>query len=470
MYENIPASYPKEFFYNLSKLQGSMSKSQIKCIADNTNAQPSTITNIRLPIGSLINLDSLALWFTIDITGSNVTIPARYSSTFIRRLSITMNNVSVQIIQDYNFVYNCFADLNNKDKTKGLAGEFLDNSIIYGEGAGAATEVALTATNAMLASTTNQTNLKFCINNWMGLFGSASTKIINSDLTGECVISCEWAPNYEALAGTPESGATTYTSSDTYSVKDIYMTMEALSFSDPSYYNSIGNKDLMIGFTDYVVTKFAPVAKSSGINVTTYLNAGSVDSIYGTAFIQQSLPSELVAYGSNGDGASANVINWYKYLSDPVAYVNNNGSGGTSGDGFFNTKAMQRNLQHLATHQFFINNKALNYAPFGPEENFHNLLLTLGYENTDASSNGFHSGMKSLKHFYKYYGLCAQSLELIDKDSFYISGLSSQGSSCAVNWVATFSGASNTLQVTPVIIAKLSKILHVKPGRQIMIE
>ena len=469
MYENIPASYPKEFFYNLSKLQGSMSKSQIKCIADNTNAQPSTITNIRLPIGSLINLESLVLWFTIDITGSNVTIPARYSSTFIRRMSVTMNNVSVQIIQDYNFVYNCFADLHNKNPTKGIAGEFLENSIIYGEGAGASTEVALTATNAMSASTTNQTNLKMCINNWLGIFGSASTKILNTDLTGEVVVSIEWAPNYEALAGTPEATATTYTASDTYSVKNIYMSMEALSFSDPSYYNSIGNKDLMIGFNDYIVTKFAPVSKTSGINVTTYLNSGSVDSIYGTAFIQQSLPSELVAYGSNGDGADANVVNMFKYLSDPVAYVNNI-SGGTSGDGFFNTKAMQRNLQHLATHQFSINNKALNYAPFDPNENFNNLLLTLGYENTDSSANGFHSGCKSLKHFYKYYALCSQSLELIDKDSYYISGLSSQGSSAAINWVCTFSGPSNTLQITPVIIAKLSRVLHVKSGRQISIE
>jgi hypothetical protein len=63
-----------------------------------------------------------------------------------------------------------------------------------------------------------------------------------------------------------------------------------------------------------------------------------------------------------------------------------------------------------------------------------------------------------------------QSLELIDKDQFYISGLSSAGSSCAVNWAATFSGASNTLSVTPVIVAKMSKVLHIKPGRQIMVE
>jgi hypothetical protein len=82
MYTDVPSSYPKEFFYNLAKLSGSMSKQMIKVTADNVNASPSTITNIRLPIGSLINLESLLLYFTIDIKGTNVTFPARYSFVF----------------------------------------------------------------------------------------------------------------------------------------------------------------------------------------------------------------------------------------------------------------------------------------------------------------------------------------------------------------------------------------------------
>jgi len=226
----------------------------------------------------------------------------------------------------------------------------------------------------------------------------------------------------------------------------------------------------MIGFYDYIVTKFAPVQKASGINVTTYINAGSLDSIYGTAVLPQSVPSEMVCYGSNGDGASANVINIFKYLSDPVSYVNNNGTGGKSGDGFWNTKALQRQLQHMKSTQFSINNKQLNYGSFNQEECFNQLLLTMGYLNVDSGPSGFHPGMVSLKHFYKYYGVCAQSLELIDRDAFYISGLSSQGSSCSVNWRCEFEGSANTMSITPVLISKLSKVLHVRSGRQIFVE
>ena len=63
MYESIPASLPQEFFYNLSKLQGSLSKNLLKVTADRTTASPGNITNFRLPIGSLIDLRSLSVWW-----------------------------------------------------------------------------------------------------------------------------------------------------------------------------------------------------------------------------------------------------------------------------------------------------------------------------------------------------------------------------------------------------------------------
>ena len=469
LYGDLPSSYPKEMFYTLSRLNSSMSKNLIKTIADRTTASSHTITNIRLPLGALINLDSLALYFTIDITGTNPTFPARYSSSFIKRLSISMNNVNVCIIQDYNLLYNIVNDFTNKDKTKGICGEFLDNSIIWSEAAGSSTETAISGVDTLLASNGLQTDIKMCINNFLGFFGSASTRLLDTNSIGEILVSIEWAPNYECLGGSAEATSTTYTAADTYNVKDIYMTCEALSFSSDEYYNAIADRDLMIGFYDYQITKFQQVQKKQGINVTTYLNSGSVDSLWGTAILPVSVPEKMVAYGSNSDGVDANVINAYEYLSNPKAYSNNNGSSPTAGDGFFNVRGLQRQLAHAKSFQWSINNKHLNYAPLNSVENFQNLLLTLGYENVDTSANAFHSGMVSLYHFYKYYGVSCQSLELINRDEFYISGLSSQGSSVSVNWKAEFEGTNNTLEVIPVVIAKISRVLQVRPGRQISV-
>ncbi len=151
MFEDIPAStLPVEFAYQLSKLQGALSKQVIKVSADrSTDITPSQIVNYRLPIGALLNLDSLAIWFKVDMIGEKV-LPARYAQSFIRRLSLQFNNVSVQIINDFNFVYSFYADHNNKSLTKGLAGDWVNNSVIWSETPPAnATETKITGVNAL---------------------------------------------------------------------------------------------------------------------------------------------------------------------------------------------------------------------------------------------------------------------------------------------------------------------------------
>ena len=461
MFDGISANYPREFFYNLSKLQGSMSKQIIKVSADRTTGiSPSNIVNIRLPIGALINLDSLNVYFKVDILAEK-TLPARYANTFIKRLSIQMNNVSVQIIQDYNFIYNLYNDLNNKSATKGIGGDWVDNSILWSQAIPTTTsDSAIVGANAFANGNAIQTGLQFCINNFIGFLGSASTKVLPTDRCGECVISIEFAPTADVL-GAYEG--VTASASASYSVKDVYLSCEALSFSDDTYYNSIGDKDLRIGFNDYIYTSFPQVAKSTGISATTYISAGSIDHIVGTArFPTASIPSKMVA-NKIIDGAGTTGVSYNAYLANPV--------GNTSeGDGFFSTKNMVRNLSQLKTSQFSINNKALNWGAFNQQEVFQNNLLALGYENVDISANGFNPAILSMFHFYKYYAGHFQSLELIDKDSFYISGLSSSGSSCAINWTCSFDGASNGVIIVPVIIAKLSRVLNIGKGRAIYVE
>ena len=468
MYENIGASLPREFFYNLSKLQGAMSKNKIRVNADRPDGNTSgTIVNFRLPIGSLLQLQSLSLFWNATMSGTNPAHPTRYAQSFIKRLSISMNNVVIQQIEDYALLYNLMADHTNKDRTKSIGGDFADNSIIYTETnhTGSA-QTAITATNALLASTTNQSGIKMKVNNFLGFLGSATTQILPTDKCGEVVISITLSQPYEVLGGSAEATSTTYTN-NSYQLDNMYLTCEALSFSDDSYYNSINNKDLMFGFNDYVVTKFAPVSKTTGINVVNYLSANSIDWVAGTAIVAQSQPKTMVAYGGGGDGATANVINMFKYLSDPATYVNNNT--GNSGDGFFSVEALKRDLQGLETSQFSINNKTLNYAPYDAVEVFQSNLDCLGYEGVDASSNGWNPAITSLPVYFKYCGAHFQSLSLVDKEQFLISGLSSAGSSCAVNWTCKFKGNA-TYDITPVLIAKLSKVLHIKSGRMVSVE
>ena len=472
MFEDIPAgAYPVEFAYQLSKLNGALSKQVIKVSADrSTGLAPHQIINYRLPIGALLNLDSLAIWFKVDMKTEKV-LPARYAQSFIKRLSLQMNNVSVQIIQDYNFVYSFYADHNNKSLTKGLAGDWSDNSTLFSQAAPtSSTDTPIVALNSLGNANAIQTGLKLCVNNFIGFLSSSSTRIIPTDRTGECIISIELAPTWEVLGGVEN---VTPTSAATYEITETYLTCEALSFSDDSYYNAIGSKeDLKFGFSDYVVSTFASTTKKSGVNVTTYLSAGSIDHLVGTCRNPpKTIPERMVAYGTFGTNGTP--LNIYKYLSDPVAYTANDSATSTDnidGDGFYSTKGLQRQMGNITSSQFSINNKALNYGAFDAKEIFFNNLCALGYENVDVSANGLNSCIVSLVHYYKYYGGCIQSLELIDKNAFFISGLSSSGSSCAVNWVAKFDGSTNEVPIIPVIIAKLSRVLHVKQGRMISVE
>lgn len=462
MFDGIGASYPYQFFYNLSKLQGSMSKQVIKVSPDRTTGITSgQIVNYRLPIGALINLDSLNLHFTVDVK-TEKSVPARYASTFIKRLSIQINNVSVQIIDNYNFIYNCYTDHTNKALSKCVGGDFNENSILWTHAPPTdSSDSVIDGTNALLNANAIRTGIRMCINNFIGLLGSASTKIIPTDRTGEIIISCEYANPADCLGGAENA---TFTTAGTYEVKDPYLTCEALSFSDDTYYNSIGDKDLRIGFNDYVYTSFAETTKYTGVSVQTYVSAGSIDHILATCrFPPATTISKMIASKTLG-GAGTDSINVYKYLSDPVGFEGD-------GDGFYSTKNMIRSLSHIKSSQISINNKQLNYGAFDKFEIFQNNLLALGYENVDVSANGFNNTIVSIFHYLKYHGCVIQSLELIDKDKFFISGLSSSGSSCAINWKATFDGAStHTVAVIPVIIAKLSRVLHIKAGRQISIE
>ena len=471
MYDNIPASLPKEFFYNISKLSGSYSKNLIKVSADRTDASPGNISVFRLPIGSLLDLRSLSVWFKTTMSGTNPTIPARYSSTFIKRMAISCNNIVICQTEDYSLLYNLMADHNNKALNKGIGGEFLDNSVIWGESASTGTtQSALTAQKALLAAVANQTNVQMVINNFLSFLGSSSTNIIPTDKFGEICISITWNFPYECLGGTAEASTVSSYATSTYAVSDLYLTCEAISFSDDSYYNSINSKDLMYSFDDYTITRFAETTKTSGINVTTYLNANSIDWVAVTAVRNQTEPSLMVGWGSRGagDGTTDKTVSINEYLSDPVKFLNNVDSS-ISGDGFFSTEAMVRDLQGIKTAQFSINNKALNYASLNKYEIFQNNLCALGYEGIDVSSNGLVNTCVSIFHYFKYYGAVFQSLSLIDKDQYYISGLSSAGSSCAVNAVVSFD-SNATYKITPIIIAKMTKILHVKNGRSISVE
>lgn len=476
VYENISADLPKQFFYNLKKLKGGFSKQIIKITPDRTIASPNDITTFRFPIGSVLNLQSLNLHFKGSTKGTNPTLFPKYTSTLIKRLSVSVNNVSVQILNDYNITYNTYADLNSGNLTTRFGEKFDTTTSFTNTTLSSATTTAspLVGTNLLLAATGLISNERMVINHFLGILGGGSTPIWNTDLMGEIVVSVQWETQ-GVLCGTAEASATTYTSSDTYELSDIYMSIESLSFVSEEYYQALATADKMIGFHDFSVIRFPKVAKNSGIDITTYISASSLDAVIGTALPASaitSIPKTMI--GNTACSAGTSVKNIYTYLADPVG---NTGAGGAVaqvgdvlnyGDGFFSTINMVRDLQYLTTSVFYINNRMINYQPLDPLEVHQQNLLALNYENLDLSNNGYNPACVSLAHFFKYYGVCIQDLSLLNPSTFYLSGINSAGSSISINWKATFN-AFCAQDTYPLLVVKCSRILNISDGRQIQV-
>lgn len=477
VYEQISADLPRTFFYNLKKLKGGFSKQLIKITPDRSIASPNDITTFRFPIGSILNMQSLSLHFKGSTTGTNPTIFPKYTSSLIKRLSVSVNNVSVQIINDYNIVYNIYADLNSVNMTTRY-GEKVDSTTDFVNTtltSAVTTAQPIVGKNLLLATQGAITNERMVINHFLGILGGGSTPIFNTDLMGEIVVSVQWE-NQGILCGTAEATAITYTSADTYSLSDIYMTVESLSFMSDEYYTALAEADKMIGFHDFNVVRFPKVSKASGIDITTYISASSIDSIMATALPAEALsaiPKTMIGHGTGSVGTTA-VINIYEYLSNPVAYVHNHTAvtqlNGVAnyGDGFFSSLNLVRDLQYITSSVFYINNRMIGYSPLDPLEIHQNNLCALNYENLDMSNNGYNPSAVSLAHFFKYYGVCIQDVSLLNPSVFYLSGINSAGSSVSINFKATFNSLAN-IDCFPLLISKCSRILNVSSGRQIQV-
>jgi hypothetical protein len=184
----------------------------------------------------------------------------------------------------------------------------------------------------------------------------------------------------------------------------------------------------------------------------TFLSGGAVTYTNGTTATGRSF---IIARGAT----SSPVVG---YINQTVAGYNDY----TSGDLFNQSVAYRRNLLGLLTSSVEINNVPITPIPLKPAEVFNETLIALGNANLDMSA-GIHEGCFSLSQFCKYYGCHIVSLENIQSDAFYKSGLDGKSSALNINWKPSFSG--NTETIIPVIYCKTTRMLVVNEGLNITV-
>ena len=461
------SGFPKNLAYNLKKLQGSIIKQKLKISADQTEYKPNQIIRINFPIGRMLDFRSIVLYSTNATTsgtgGIHFTRGGLHS--LIQNLALTANGRNLQTTNDYNFVWNTIADLEgyySQEQVSKRITELFDPSLNYTYPNGSTAPTAVFQANSTTNDGAGTGDAKcFCVNNWLGFFnGSCST--LNTNDIGQLQLAITLAP---AGALYYKTGATAPTDAS-YSLKEVFLTLDTITFTNSLYTDLVKSQldggGLNVAYYDYIVQQLSSTAKSTaGINVSTQINANSLDQVIATfrPSAYDTIGELLIGTATTGTLRSYNEIIYTPLTTSAGAGTSSIGTHG----GFNQNKYFRRDGTGFDGSTFYINSQPFTVST-SPIETFNNTLQSLNYNNLDISSGGIHAGCHSLGHFCRNYFADVLSLENLSGDNnWWVSGLGGNGGSIQIGYNAKFK--DNTDNIFPVLICRVSKILNIKFGR-----
>jgi hypothetical protein len=499
---DISSGFPKPLAFNyLKRLQGNFSKNNIKIIPDNQTAQPNNVVRLKVGGNGLFDFRSFQLMMTgtckQDNVGANdyrIHFP-RYASSLIQDMVITANNTTLFSCKDYNYLYNAIHDLEASDISqyakRNTSCENYDPSIAFGvssytETDGGANQT-LSAIPAMLTTAPSDTNMPLCVNNWL-FFNSLSVPIIDLSMIGDVYITITFAPASVLWRGSSTTATpSTALSNPTYTLTNIYATIDRIQFSDPTYYQFIASKLLgegvFIGYYDYYFSSFSSTKKKNGIALNWTVNSPSLDKVYLT--FKHKLATDgtvypLVLWGANQNANAADPQTTYKTFPQLIAdyALHENDGGGTDiigafdklGDYFNNSVYFVRSGAGFSSSKWSVNSVDIDTFSLTLPEIFQKYLKSDNHNQLDAGAGCVYAGCPSIYHFGKYFFVdCLDlSLQTGNDPDMYVSGLNGSGSGISIAYNATFDSAADAT-VTPVSWCRSTTILKIKAGRQLQI-
>lgn len=475
----IGSSFPKALSYSIKSMAGNMSRIGVKLTPDRTTGiAPNDTITFKLPNNSMCDLRTFIKWYKFSTSGTTGTFQhPRYSSSLIERISVVINGNVIDVVSNYNLLYNVLMDMEGSSYdqfSKRNISEFFDPSLKYTSAdPSSSADVAIVGANYFASGTAAPSKIDGCISHWLGFLGSCVPGILDTGDLGDVFIQIQYGTSY-VLPATINATAQTLAGAS-FTLDDVYATVDVISFASDEYYNLKASKltssGLNVGYNSYLNARFSKISKSSGINISWNVSANSLDQLIFTLQRGDALTTwkPIVCYGANDAGATTYTM--AQLTSAPLSYVNNTGSVRSDifGDAFMNSYFFIRNGQAFKEGRFSINNRPINYGFLTPKEVFYQTLCSLGYNHQDLGTNGLNVGILSLQHFLKYYFVHIVDLTIQDTRDFWISGLNSLGSTLTITYEANFNGGSNSQEVIPIMYARLSKILMIKSGRNISV-
>lgn len=454
--------FPKNLSFNLKRLQGAIIKQKIFLNSDRSSYAPNDRCMFNFPVGRMIDTRSILL--TAKCTaGTGNHFPRGGLNTLIENLQITANSRVIQSTQAYNYIWSTLADISGyfspEQEGKRIYENF-DPSISHTNVDGVAAPVI---TNNVIANTGTE-EYYFCVNNFLGFFSSSAPSIDTNNF-GQIQAIFTWAPNSVMWLGTTVAATPVLATVANYTIADVVLTMDTITFTNSLYYDLIKQRleseGLNIAYNDYLLSTGSSFTKSATATLThtAQFSTNSLDAVIAT--FRPSNYNTATSLLLNSAITTGTQATFSSVISDPI---NNEGNHG----GFNNSVYFQRAGGGIKGSSWYINSQPFTVNS-SPIQIYNNTLQALDYANLDIASGGFHKGALTTGFYNKNYFVDILSLENLsgDNNNNWVSGLGGNGGITQVQYNATFSGASSESTVFPYIIARVSKIMNVKIGRNI---
>ncbi len=459
--EQIP-NFPRNLSFNLRRLSGSIIKQKIILNSDKGEYNPNDRAIFNFPIGRMIDSRSIVLSAKC-LAGAGNHFPRGGLNSLIENLQISANSRIIQSTQAYNYIWNILADMSgyfSPEQYSKRIYENFDPSIKHDNLDGVA---APATTNACILNT-GQDEYIFCVNQWLGFLNSSSS-VWDTNNFGAIQLTLTFSPNTCMWLGCTVAATPAKATVANYKISDLYLSMDTITFTNSLYYDLVKSQlegnGLNIAYHDYLVSTTINLTKSSNATLThtAQFSTNSLDLVMATFRHKDYNTATSLLLGTQ-EITSGTVRTYPELIANPL---NDEGSHG----GFNNSRYFQRCGGGIKTSSWYINSQPFTVNS-SPIQIYNNTLQAFDYGNLDIASGGLHAGAYTTGFYNKNYFVDCLSLENISGDgNNWVSGISGNGGVISIQYNATFSGASLENEVIPHIIARVSKIMNVKIGRNI---
>ncbi len=506
---DIGAGFPKPLAHNyLKRLQGNFSKNTIRIIPDNQTATPNNTIRFKVSGSGLFNLQSFQMYMTgtckqdaVATENYKIHFP-RYASSLIQDIVITANNTTLFSCKEYNYLYNKIHDLEANDisqfSKRNCMGDNIDPSVsatISSKDESSTTNQSISLRTSVLSTTPSDTDVPLCVNNWL-FFNSLSCPVIDLSSIGDLYIVISFSGVGVLWRSASTGTASTTLTNPTYTLSNIYATIDRYQLSDPLYYQLLTEKllgdGLMIGFHDYYFNSFSQIKKKSGVSLNWSVNSACLDKVYmafkhNLSSSSSVYPLCLFGYNKNvaqaeqpDDGGKTVAVEYLTFLQLLSNWVKTDNDGaGTDiepgmdklGDLYNQSVYFISSGANIATSRWSINSVDIDTYNVPPIELFNKYLKHDNFANLDSGSGCVAPYFPTLYHYLKYGFVDTLDLTMQtgNDPNMWVSGLSGMGQSINISYNATFDTAADT-NITPVAWARSTRILKVQAGRVLQID